>query len=51
VVVVLQKLKKNQLFAKRSKCEFGLRQIEYLGHVISEDGVSTDPKKIKTMER
>jgi RNase H-like domain found in reverse transcriptase/Integrase zinc binding domain/Integrase core domain/Reverse transcriptase (RNA-dependent DNA polymerase) len=49
--IVLQVLKDNQLTAKRSKCEFGVSQVEYLGHVISEGGVETDPKKIEAMKR
>jgi Reverse transcriptase (RNA-dependent DNA polymerase) len=39
---VLKILKKKQLHAKMSKCEFGTTQIEYLGHIISEKGVATD---------
>ncbi|KAJ4811165.1 polyprotein [Rhynchospora pubera] len=49
--LALELLRRNQLFAKESKCEFGLREIEYLGHVISEHGVSTDQKKVEAMQR
>jgi Reverse transcriptase (RNA-dependent DNA polymerase)/RNase H-like domain found in reverse transcriptase len=49
--IVLQVLKDNQLTAKRSKCEFGVSQVEYLGHVISERRVETDPNKIEAMKR
>ncbi|KAJ4757727.1 polyprotein [Rhynchospora pubera] len=45
----LQVLADNNLFAKLSKCEFGVSQIEYLGHVISSQGVTTDPHKIDSM--
>ncbi|GJY81074.1 putative mitochondrial protein [Tanacetum coccineum] len=47
---VLQVMRHNQLYAKLSKCVFGLKQVEYLGHVISDKGVATDPSKIKAME-
>ncbi|KAJ1689340.1 hypothetical protein LUZ63_013495 [Rhynchospora breviuscula] len=46
---VLQVLSANKLFAKLSKCDFGLPQIEYLGHIISNQGVSTDPQKVQSM--
>ncbi|GJU01293.1 putative mitochondrial protein [Tanacetum coccineum] len=47
---VLQVMRQHQLFAKLTKCVFGSRQVEYLGHVISDMGVATDPSKIKAME-
>lgn len=40
----------NTLYAKRSKCQFGQAKIEYLGHIISADGVSTDPQKVESMK-
>lgn len=43
---VFQILKHQQLFLKLSKCTFGATRIEYLGHFISVEGISTDPKKI-----
>ena len=45
--VVLQVLKENQLFAKYRKCEFWLRSVVFLGHVISSEGVEVDPRKIE----
>jgi hypothetical protein len=41
---VLHVLRKTKLFVKLSKCVFGQQQIEYLGYIISAQGVSTDPK-------
>eukprot|EP01018_Ginkgo_biloba_P031904 Gb_25344 [translate_table: standard] len=46
---VLQILEDNHLFAKRSKCEFGKGELEYLGHIISGEGVKVDPKKIQSI--
>ncbi|XP_040381111.1 uncharacterized protein LOC121054722 [Oryza brachyantha] len=44
---IFELLAKDQWKIKLSKCAFGQQQISYLGHVISADGVSTDPKKIQ----
>ena len=44
---VFEILRKEGLYLKRSKCVFGTRQIEYLGHVIGKEGVATDLKKIE----
>jgi len=41
-------LQENQLYAKFIKCDFLKDQIQYLGHVISVDGITLDPEKIKT---
>ncbi|GMI77951.1 hypothetical protein HRI_001464400 [Hibiscus trionum] len=48
--MVLELLQQHQLFAKRSKCFFGQEQVEYLGHIISAHGVSTDPTKVEAMK-
>ncbi|XP_078167208.1 uncharacterized protein LOC144561976 [Carex rostrata] len=47
--LTFQTLKEHQLYVKKSKCEFGVQQVHYLGHIISSDGVSTDPAKVKAM--
>ncbi|KAJ1703891.1 hypothetical protein LUZ63_003670 [Rhynchospora breviuscula] len=47
--IALQLLLDNKLFAKLSKCVFGAREVEYLGHIISETGVATDPSKVLAM--
>jgi len=43
--IVLQVLKDYQLYAKFSKCEFWLRSVAFLGHIISSEGIEVDPKK------
>ena len=47
--VVLETLKKEQLYEKLSKCEFWLREVSFLGHIISEEGIRVDPKKIEVI--
>jgi hypothetical protein len=45
--IVLQRLRDHRLYAKFSKCEFWLREIKFLGHTISQDGISVDPEKVQ----
>ncbi|KAJ9557277.1 hypothetical protein OSB04_011891 [Centaurea solstitialis] len=48
---ILELLRKERLYAKFSKCEFWLRQVQFLGHVISGDGVSVDSTKIEAIQK
>jgi hypothetical protein len=45
--VVLTRLRDHQLYAKFSKCEFWLREVQFFGHVLSAEGVAVDPGKVK----
>jgi hypothetical protein len=45
--MVLQKLRENQLYAKLNKCEFWLKEVSFLGHIISKGGISVDSSKVK----
>ena len=47
--IVFKLLRANTLYAKGSKCCFGVNQVEYLGHFISGKGVSTDPRKVEVV--
>ena len=47
---VLEVFALNKLYAKRSKCKFACNEVEYLGHVITNAGVHTDPKKTVAMQ-
>jgi hypothetical protein len=44
-LIVLKKLKENNLFLKPEKCEFEQTKVEYLGFIISEGKVQMDPKE------
>ena len=44
---VLQRLRGHQIYAKISKCEFWLKQVGFLGHVLSTEGIAVDPSKVK----
>jgi len=44
--IVLETLRKHQLYGKYSKCDFWISEVAFLGHVISAEGVAVDPAKI-----
>jgi hypothetical protein len=44
---ILQRLRYHQLYAKFSKCTFWLKEIPFLGHVISAEGIAVDPSKVQ----
>lgn len=46
---LLQTLRENKLYAKFSKCEFYKTRIQYLGHIISKEGLGVVPDKLKAM--
>jgi hypothetical protein len=45
--LVLQKLREHKLYAKRSKCEFWLKEVSFLGHVVHNGGIAVDPSKVQ----
>jgi hypothetical protein len=45
--LALQKLQEHRLYAKLSKCEFWMKQVTFLGHIISKGGISVDPSKVQ----
>uniref|UniRef100_A0A453G2D1 Retrotransposon protein, putative, Ty3-gypsy subclass n=1 Tax=Aegilops tauschii subsp. strangulata TaxID=200361 RepID=A0A453G2D1_AEGTS len=47
--LVLEKLREHQLYAKFSKCEFWLKEVGFLGHVISGEGIAVDPTKVQSL--
>jgi hypothetical protein len=45
--VILQCLRDHQLYVKFSKCAFWLKEVLFLGHVISTEGIAVDPSKVQ----
>ncbi|GKB44593.1 putative reverse transcriptase domain-containing protein [Tanacetum coccineum] len=48
--LILELLEKEKLFRKFSKCEFWLREVRFLGHVMNSEGIHVDPSKIKAVK-
>ena len=48
--IVLDILRKNQLKAKFSKCHFWRREVQFLGHIVSEKGIAVDPAKVAAVQ-
>ncbi|GJU61879.1 putative reverse transcriptase domain-containing protein [Tanacetum coccineum] len=48
--LILKLLKEEKLYAKFSKCEFWLREVQFLGNVINGDGIHVDPIKIEAVK-
>ena len=49
--LVLEKLREHQLYAKFSKCEFWLKEVGFVGHVISGEGIVVDPAKVASVTK
>ncbi|KAL8112978.1 hypothetical protein AgCh_020338 [Apium graveolens] len=47
--ISLEILRKERLYAKFSKCEFWLKEVQFLGHVVNKEGIKVDPAKIETV--
>jgi hypothetical protein len=45
--IVLQRLRDHQLYAKFNKCEFWIKEVPFSGHVVSPEGITVDPGKVK----
>ena len=49
VLLVLKRLREHGLYANLEKCSFDCNQVEFLGYVISSEGISMDPAKVQTV--
>ena len=47
--IVLETLREKKLYAKLSKCDFWLKEVSFLGHIVSVEGIRVDPTKIETV--
>ena len=47
--IVLQMLREKKLYAKLSKCDFWLKEVSFLGHIVSSEGIRVDPTKIEAV--
>src|SRR5262249_24515067 len=47
--IVLEILREHKLYAKFSKCEFWINSVQFLGHMISKDGIAVDPVKVQAV--
>lgn len=50
LLAVFQLLQQHSLFLKKSKCSFGQTSVEYLGHIVSHEGVVADPSKLQAIK-
>ncbi|GKF91997.1 putative reverse transcriptase domain-containing protein, partial [Tanacetum coccineum] len=48
--LILELLRKEELYAKFSKCEFWIPKVQFLGHVIDNEGIHVDPAKIESVK-
>ncbi|GKE87332.1 putative reverse transcriptase domain-containing protein [Tanacetum coccineum] len=48
--LILELFKKEELYAKFSKCDFWLSMVQFLGHVIDSEGIHVDPAKIESIK-
>ena len=48
---VLEVLRRERLFAKFSKCEFWLREVQFLGHLVNQKHILVDPAKVEAVKR
>ena len=47
--IVLQTLREKKLYAKLNKCDFWLKEVSFLCHIVSTEGIKVDPTKIKAV--
>jgi hypothetical protein len=49
--LIMEKLREHKLYAKFSKCEFWLKEVAFLGHIVSKEGIAVDPSKVTAVTK
>ena len=49
LIIVMETLREKKLYAKLKKCDFWLKEVSFLGHIVSVEGIRVDPIKIKVV--
>ncbi|KAJ9553347.1 hypothetical protein OSB04_017392 [Centaurea solstitialis] len=49
LIEVLETLRRERLYAKFSKCDFWLQEVQFLGHLVNREGIKVDPAKIEAV--
>ncbi|KAL0550257.1 hypothetical protein IC582_014763 [Cucumis melo] len=49
--LVFEVLREHKLYANKKKCSFAFQRVEYLGHIVSGQGVEVDPEKIRSIKQ
>lgn len=50
LALVLERLEQHKFYAQLRKCHFALPEVEFLGHLVSKDGIRVDPRKVKIVQ-
>jgi len=48
---VMSQLRKKGVTLNRDKCEFGMTEVKFLGHIVSQDGIHPDPEKVSAINQ
>ncbi|KAK9075551.1 hypothetical protein SSX86_003876 [Deinandra increscens subsp. villosa] len=48
--LILELLRKEQLYAKFSKCDFWIREVQFLGHIVDQNGIHVEPAKVEAIK-
>ena len=47
--IVLHTLREKKLYVKLSKCDFLLKEVSFLGHIVSAEGIRVDPQRLRPL--